>query len=108
MPVPYRGASRSWPAISGTSLVYSRAASRRTRHHGVRTCKRPCANIRRRLDVLRPPPENVFAISVLTSSIPCGRGQGEPRMRTSGVKRLVTEVLASLPLPHTADVIEDV
>jgi hypothetical protein len=29
-------------------------------------------------------------------------------MRTAGVKRLVTEVLASLPLPHTDDVIEDV
>ena len=29
-------------------------------------------------------------------------------MRTAGVKRLVTEVLASLPSPHTPDVIEDV
>src|SRR3954470_19596713 len=29
-------------------------------------------------------------------------------MRTAGVKSLVTEVLASLPLPHTSDVIEDV
>lgn len=29
-------------------------------------------------------------------------------MRTSAVKRLVTEVLADLPLPHTTDVIEDV
>jgi hypothetical protein len=29
-------------------------------------------------------------------------------MRTAGVKRLVSEVLASLPLPHTCDVIEDV
>jgi hypothetical protein len=32
----------------------------------------------------------------------------EYRMRTAAVKRLVTEVLASLPLPHTEDVIEDV
>lgn len=29
-------------------------------------------------------------------------------MRTADVKRLVTEVLASLPSPHTSDVIEDV
>lgn len=29
-------------------------------------------------------------------------------MRTDGVRRLVTEVLASLPSPHTSDVIEDV
>jgi hypothetical protein len=29
-------------------------------------------------------------------------------MRTAGVRRLVTEVLASLPQPHTCDVIDDV
>lgn len=29
-------------------------------------------------------------------------------MRTAGVKRLVTEVLASLPQPHTCDVVDDV
>lgn len=29
-------------------------------------------------------------------------------MRTDAMKRLVTEVLASLPLPHTCDVVEDV
>jgi hypothetical protein len=33
---------------------------------------------------------------------------GNPNMRTAGVKRLVEQALASLPKPHTEDVIDDV